>query len=158
MSDTRSSLLFPATVRRQVLEQHTALRALLQDALEQTTRCLQRDTADFGRLTASAKDLHRRFHAHLAYEERALTPVLGAMDLWGPERIEALLAEHGRQRAELDTILEGIESDWDMQRLALTLRSLAADLLIDMEEEEQGCLAAAQLREEFLEPPSGRGW
>ena len=156
MTHPRSSLLFPATVRRQVLEQHTTLRQLLQEALDQTTRCLQRRDPDFGQLTTSAQELHRRFHAHLAFEERALAPILAVMDLWGPERVADLLTEHGRQRAELDTILEGIEGGWDMERVALTLRSLAADLLIDMEEEERGCLAAEQLREEFIQPPHGR--
>jgi hypothetical protein len=155
MSDPGSSLLFPATVRRQVLEQHATLRTLLQEALEQTTRCLQHQLPNL-HLTASAKELHRRFHAHLTFEERALAPILAVMDLWGPERVAELLAEHGRQRAELDILVEGIEGDCEMEPLALTLRSLAADLLRDMDEEEQGCLAAEQLREEIIRPSPGR--
>jgi hypothetical protein len=150
MSERSSELLFPSLVRRQVLEQHNVLRRLLQAALDETTRGLQGEGTDLGQLSASAQDLHRRFHAHLTFEERALVPILDAMDLWGPERVADLLGEHERQRAELDTILEGIAEGWDLGRLALTLRSLVADLLRDMDEEEAGCLSAELLREETV--------
>ena len=151
MSERGSPLLFPATVRRNVLEQHTALRELLQRALEESTRGLRREGSGLSDLCAAARELHGRFHAHLAFEERALAPLLGIMDLWGPERVATLLAEHDRQRAEMNTILEGIEAGWDAERIALTLRSLATDLLVDMEEEERGCLDAELLRQDAIE-------
>jgi hypothetical protein len=151
MSKEGSSLLFPATVRRNVLEQHLALRQLLQRALDETTRGLRDGGSALNELSAAARELHRRFHAHLAFEERALAPLLGMMDLWGPERVAALLAEHERQRSEMNTILEGIESGWDAERVALTLRSLATDLLVDMEEEESGCLDVELLRRDAID-------
>jgi hypothetical protein len=140
-------LLFPSTVRRQVLDQHVVLRDLLQRTLEQTSNSLLRRALELAPLVDAARDLRRRLHAHLAYEERALAPILAVMDVWGPERVADLLAEHERQRAELETIIEGIETDWDADRVALTLRSFAADLLRDMAEEEQGCLNAQALQE-----------
>lgn len=88
-------------------------------------------------LAALFHELRARFWAHLAFEERALVPV--HLDLWIRERVEALLSEHQRQRAQLETMVEGIEGEWDVERLALTLRSLATDLLLDMEEEEPSC-------------------
>jgi hypothetical protein len=150
MSERAPTLLFPATVRRHVLEQHGALRDLLQRALDETTRCLRGEASSSSDLGAVARELHRRFHAHLAFEERALAPLLGVMDVWGPERVEELLAEHARQRAQMNAILEGIESGWDTQRVAITLRSLATDLLVDMEEEERGCLDAELLRRDVV--------
>jgi hypothetical protein len=144
-------ILFPSTVRKQVLDQHAQLRRLLGDTLEQTSRCLLRRGPDLEGLAAAARELHRRMLAHLAYEERALAPILAAMDLWGPERVQALLDEHRRQRAELETLVEGIEGEWDAERAALALRSLTCDLLRDMEEEEEGCLAAAALQEQVLD-------
>jgi hypothetical protein len=156
MSEQGSSLLFPATVRRQVLEQHGALRTLLQRALDQTTRGLLREGPGVAELAASARELHRRLHAHLAFEERALAPILGKMDLWGPERVSDLLQEHARQRAEMAALLEGVEGGWDAERVAITLRSLAADLLVDMAEEERGCLDAELLHQDVLQPQTRR--
>jgi hypothetical protein len=158
MSERESSLFFPATVRRNVLEQHSVLRALLQRALDESTLGLRRVGSGLSDLCSAARELHRRFLAHLAFEERALAPLLGMVDLWGPERVAELLAEHGRQRAELDTIIEGIESGWDAERVAITLRSLATDLLIDMEEEERGCLDFDLLRHELIDPERPRSW
>lgn len=116
-----------------MLEQHTALRELLQRALHESTRGLRHEESGLSDLCAAAWDLHRLFHAHLAFEERTLGPLLGIMDLWGPERVSALRAEHDRQRAEVNALLEGIEAGWDAERIALTLRSLATDLLVDVE-------------------------
>jgi hypothetical protein len=151
MQEQGSTLFFPATVRRQVLEQHEALRSLLQRALDQTTRGLLGDGLGLAELTISTRELHRRLHAHLAFEERALAPILGVLDLWGPERVSELLREHARQRAEISAILEGIEDGWDADRLAITLRSLAADLLTDMAEEERGCLDAEMLHQDVVQ-------
>jgi len=77
-------------------------------------------------------------------------PVLAQVDLWGPERVQDLLEEHTRQRAELETLVEGIASDWDPEHLAVALRSLSIDLLLDMEEEERGCVSAELLRDEMV--------
>jgi hypothetical protein len=156
MSEQGSTLFFPATVRRQVLEQHNALRSLLQRALDQTTRGLLREGLGLAELAASTTELHRRLHAHLAFEERALAPILGVMDLWGPERVSELLREHARQRAEISAILEGIERGWDTERVAITLRSLAADLIADMAEEERGCLDAELLHQDVVRPQPRR--
>jgi uncharacterized protein (DUF2267 family) len=150
MSEGSARFLFPARVRAEVLAQHVGLRELLQRTLEATTAGLQSRMADGGLevLAGSARELRSRFGVHLQFEERALVPILGADELWGPERVKDLLEEHERQRAELDTVVEGIDGGWDLERLALALRSLAADLLRDMNEEEEGCL-----REEFLQQP-----
>ncbi len=150
MLDRAPSLLFPATVRRHVHQQHAGLRALLRRALDQTTRALRGEGGGLEELVAATRELHRLFLAHLNYEERALAPILLILDLWGLDRVTELQEEHARQRAQLNTILEGLESGWDLPRLALTLRSLATDLLSDMEEEEKGCLEAPALREELL--------
>jgi hypothetical protein len=151
MPEPGSTLFFPATVRRQVLEQHNALRSLLQRALDQTTRALLREGPGLSELVATARELHRRLHAHLAFEERALVPILGVMDLWGPERVSELLREHARQRAEISAILEGIDGGWDAELVAITLRSLGADLLADMAEEERGCLDAELLHQDAVQ-------
>jgi hypothetical protein len=144
------SIYFPAAVRDRVLEQHVALRELLRQALDATTRGLQPLGPGRDELARVTHDLRARFRAHLAFEEQALVPVLGNLDAWGPERVEGLLQEHARQRAELEALVEGIGEDWDAQRLALALRSLVTDLLLDMDEEEEGVLSASSLQDEMM--------
>jgi hypothetical protein len=144
------TILFPTAVRDRVLEQHQGLRALLQQTLDVTTVALRRDGPERAQVSRLVQELRARFFAHLAFEERTLAPVLAQVDLWGPERVQDLLAEHTRQRAEVDTLVAGLESHWDVERLALVLRSLATDLLIDMEEEERGCVSADLLRDEMI--------
>lgn len=150
MSSKTINVFFPTAVRERVLEQHETLRDLLKQALDVTTRVFGLKGPERDELARLIHDVRSRFRAHLAFEERTLVPVLAHVDLWGPERVRALEDEHARQRAELDTLIEGIEEDWDIERLAMTLRSLATDLLVDMEEEEQGCLNAALLRDELM--------
>jgi hypothetical protein len=132
-----SPVLFPSRVRIEVFAQHAFLRELLEQTLSATTRGLQRQEQPLTELTAAARELRRAFRSHLTFEERALLPILVTEERWGPERARALLDEHERQRAELDTIIEGIDLGWDGERVALTVRSLVVDLLNDMRHEEE---------------------
>jgi hypothetical protein len=145
MSDSAVAYLFPVRVRTDVLAQHGELRRLLESALATTTSGLLKKGAGITELSGSIRQLRLRFRAHLDFEERALLPILATDEKWGPQRTQALLDEHCRQRAELDTLIEGIAAGWDRQRLALTLRSLVVDLLRDMREEEFGLLDDALL-------------
>jgi hypothetical protein len=151
METTQAVFLFPRAVRAQVLEQHVGLRRLLQEALDASTRGLT-DPDDPAALGDVVLELRQRMVAHLLFEERSLLPVLAEVDLWGPERTQALREEHARQRAELDTLVEGMQSEWDVERTALALRSLATDLLIDMAEEERVSLDPRLLGDEILSP------
>jgi hypothetical protein len=144
------SVFFPAAVRERVIEQHQTLRQLLQQSLGATTRAFQPEGPTRDEVSSLVYDLRSRFWAHLAFEERNLAPVLAHLDLWGPERVQDLFAEHMRQRAQLETLVEGIENAWDVERIALALRSLATDLLLDMEEEERGCVSAALLQDQVM--------
>jgi len=144
------SVFFPAAVRERVLDQHQALRELLREALDLTTQGLLPDGPGRDELSLVVHDLPSRFRAHLAFEEQHLVPVLGNLDAWGPERVQELLSEHARQRAELETLAEGVQGGWDGGRLALTLRSLVTDLMLDMVEEEQGVLSASALQDQMM--------
>jgi hypothetical protein len=139
-----------AGVRRNVLEQHAAMRQVFRQVLDVTTLTLQGDAAAAAQLTHLVRDFRSRFRAHLAYEERYLAPVLAEVDIWGPQRVSGLLNEHAEQRAELDALIAGMEDGWDARDLALTTRSLITELLADMEEEERGCLNADLLRDDVV--------
>ena len=135
------SLVFPSTVRSQVLAQHDELRDLANRTLSEITG----RSFDVDSLERSAREVHRRFQDHLLFEERTLVPVLWAVDGWGPERVQELRIEHARQREELEAVIQGLDAGWNAERLALELARLASDLLEDMNEEEEGCLRASLL-------------
>lgn len=149
MSREGTMFLYPRSVRAQVLDQHEEIRALLLEAIEQTSRSL-RGQHEIARLALLVLHLRRRFRAHLAFEERKLFPILAQVDVWGPERVAALSLEHARQRSQLDTLTNGMKEGWDVPRVALALRSLATDLLLDMTEEERGCLSDTLLGDEVV--------
>jgi hypothetical protein len=144
-------ILFPQSVHDTVIEQHKRLREMLRIALEASTGALRGSRCDLLTLARVTREMELRFLAHLHFEETALAPVLASADLWGPERVQALLEEHARQRSELRTVVEGIETGWTPETVAVTLRSLATDLLIDMDEEEHGCLQAGVFKEDAIE-------
>jgi uncharacterized coiled-coil protein SlyX len=142
----KKSLVFPTHVRKQVLEQHGELRALLQRVSDHTApEGSGGGELDSVRLRTTALELARRFRDHLSFEAEALKPVFAVLDAWGPERIRELENEHARQRQELDALLGRFESRENVDQLALALRGLVADLLRDMDEEEEGCLRASLL-------------
>jgi hypothetical protein len=140
------SLVFPSTVRSQVLAQHEELRELANRTLTESAG----SSLDANSLERCAREVHERFRNHLLFEECALVPVLWVVDGWGPERVDELRSEHARQRQELDAVIQGLESGWSAERLALELTRLAGDLLRDMTEEEEGCLRASLLSDGHL--------
>jgi hypothetical protein len=149
MPRAEALFLYPRSVRGQVLAQHEQLRALLFEALEQTGRCLQ-GQRELARLALLVLQIRRRFRAHLAFEERKLFPILAQGDAWGPERVAELTLEHFRQRSQLDTLAQGMREGWEVQHVALALRSLATDLLLDMAEEERACVNEQLLGDEIV--------
>jgi hypothetical protein len=155
MGEPAASFLFPDRVRIEVLAQHRCLRELLQQAIRATNDGL-RGLCDRSRMALHIRELDETFRAHLAYEERALVPIIATDEGWGPERAQAMLEEHRQQRSEMVALTEGIDEDWDTERLALALRSLAVDLIRDMREEENGRLSDAVLREPILERSARR--
>ena len=141
-----TALVFPTHVREQILEQHAGLRTLLRRALDHTV--LDRsdgDEPDPVRLGAVVVELCGRFRAHLVFEADALKPVFAVLDSWGPERIRELDTEHARQGHDLDALLARVEARENIQQLSAAVSGLAADLLKDMDAEEDGCLRASLL-------------
>jgi hypothetical protein len=146
-----ATMVFPSSVRAQVLEQHRELRVLLEAALEELGREGSVEEAAEVRLRAVGRELCERFCAHFAFEGETLRPVLAALDSWGPERVRALDDEHARQRRQLEDIRGRCERGaCDAGELHAVLCELAADLARDMAEEEEGCLTAALLGAELL--------
>ena len=142
-----ATLVFPAVVRDQVREQHTALRTVLNDAL---AAAAESKAADVNRLSATARELCERFSAHLAFEDDALPPVLAVLDSWGPERLRSMRDEHTRQRRVLDELRLKSEIAPSPRELTAALTRLATALLRDMDEEEEGLLQSSGMAAAFL--------
>jgi hypothetical protein len=137
-----ASLVFPSTVRDEVLAQHDELRALLRATVDALARQAEAGDVDEGRLRELGRELCGRFHEHLLYEDENLVPVLAVLDTWGPERVRELHTEHARQRRTLGALWMMFDFANDIDELGAALRDLAEDMLRDMEAEEAGCLAA----------------
>jgi hypothetical protein len=151
MTYSSQTLVFPASVREQVLDQHRQLRTLMTVLLDRCTLAPGHDGAFDRPLDDLARDLNRSFGAHLQFEEQALAPVLAVVDHWGPERIRALQEDHARQRREFATVIEALDGSWGTEHLAQTISKLVTDLMRDMDDEEQGCLSPSLLGASFLE-------
>lgn len=157
------SLVFPALVRAEILRQHADLRELLAD-LAVSAQGDQRDDRDAGRVGARADEAHSpkqpidtlvrclfiRMQSHLAYEDQALRPVLYFLDSFGPERVHELDEDHARQRSALTQLVDQLESGTSAALLAADLRALAADLLHDMDQEEERCLRTDLMASDYL--------
>jgi hypothetical protein len=144
-----STLVFPASVRDEVLRQHDELRGLLRAVARDV------DTADVDeppgrRLMASGRELCQRFREHLSFEDEYLKPVLAVLDSWGPERVRGLEEDHRRQRCRLVAVMDAIETSGDPEEAAEELADLIEDLGLDMEQEELTCLAAPDMAAELL--------
>jgi iron-sulfur cluster repair protein YtfE (RIC family) len=122
-------------VRCQVVEQHGVLRELLRRVHDVATQVLQHEGHQGEPLAELVSELRAQLLSHLAFEERALQPLLGNADAADAGRALRLREEHARQREEINTLSEG--AAWEPDRLAWAARSLVTDLLRDMDDEER---------------------
>lgn len=136
--------------RREVLEQHVALRRLLRCVDAAARRVLSGAPANDLELPALMRLLRKTLLDHMAFEERFLVPVLHDVDPWGPERATHFLAEHERQRAVLATLDDEALTGHGAAALAVVLRSLVTDILLDMQEEERDFLTSEVLHDDLV--------
>ena len=143
----------PSVVRGKVLIQHQALRHELQRVLDLAGEDSHPQLSpaqkqkELAQLLRAFRD---HFKGHLAFEERWLAPLLAEADVWGPQRVSELLAEHQAQRRRLDDFVAALDAGWDMPRLSREAKRLTAELLADMSEEDSGCLCAELLRDDVV--------
>jgi hypothetical protein len=151
MPTARPTLVFPASVREQVMQQHTDLRAMMRGLLDECACHLRQDETSRARFAVKVHELSRYFASHLEFEEQTLSPILAIVDHWGPERRRDLHEEHSRQRAEFARLIARMDGGCNTTELVRLVRNLITDLTSDMDEEEYGCLRPALLGATFLE-------
>lgn len=142
----------PSQIRRRILEDHARLRERFSELDEVARRILEGEAELAPRLRSLAEGVREEFLAHLDLEDAILVPALREVDAWGPERAEKLATEHREQRALLQRLLRGLaDLDRPLEELALDLRRLVADLMVDMAHEEKSELDPHLLRDDIVE-------
>lgn len=141
----------PSEVRRHVLEDHEALRGMLQHLEALAAELLRGQRRLVGPLRMAAEELLKFLEEHMHWEDLYLSPALRAADAWGEERAARLAEDHREQRVLLRHILEGIR---DQSRppvvLARNLRDLVALLREDMDDEERTLVSDHVLRDDVV--------
>lgn len=130
--------------RREILDQHLALRELLPPLEALAERYEQAEEAsELGdTLRTAALDLYERFGAHLDREQALLTPLLRRAGERGERFLHRLEHEHHEQRELLHYLLSRLRSHpMPSLLIARELQNFAAFLRIEMEHEEKTLLA-----------------
>jgi iron-sulfur cluster repair protein YtfE (RIC family) len=125
-----------AAIRTEVLAQHRRLRGQLRDLRLEAERTVRAGAGQRPDLRAMLQRLLDALTAHLAYEDEHLLPLLGARNPFGYPYAALLHDEHQRQRQELLTIARQAADPDDLVSLALAIAAFAADVMLDMDDEE----------------------
>ena len=147
---TDRTVRLPADMaRRLVLGQHIELRRLLTMGLGQVVSVLADEGGGHEPLRSLVGLIRHVFVQHLADEEALIVPILEADPPIGPQRVEALREEHGRQRRELEALCAWPEEGDDLE-LAERFGSLARALLQDIAHEERELLIPDVVRDDNI--------
>jgi hypothetical protein len=136
--------------REQTLAQHAGIRETLRDVSHLAEAVLEGRGPGVVRLRAVVGGLRLQLERHLAFEEAFVVPILARADPWGEERVKRLAEEHARQRQELAAAEANAVATSDLAAIAVALQKLAADLLVDMDEEERALLSINVLRDDLV--------
>ena len=128
---TGKPIMKHAERRLVLLSQHQRIRELIATVLARAIATFSND-----------------LRMHLVAEEELLGPVLERIDAWGLVRLDLLRTEHAHQRAVLDALRT--DRKLDARDMAKRARSLAADVLLDMDAEEHDLLSERVLHDDVL--------
>jgi hypothetical protein len=128
----------PGTVVARVLEEHDAIRTLLDD-LERASSLAKHDRRDgLAQLNEAVWRVYIAFLDHLLFEERHLAPLFRRA---GEDPARKMILEHNEERGILLSLVEDSESDaLDAAALAAQAEQLVVRFRSDMIHEE-GVLA-----------------
>ena len=138
-----------STARRLVLEQHLALRRLLNARIAEARTSIADNPARRESLRTLIEMMRQLFVQHLADEEALIVPILEDDLPLGPLRAESLRDEHSRQLQELDTLCAWPATSDDGD-LVERFDSLATALLDDITHEERDLLTPDIVRDDCV--------
>jgi hypothetical protein len=129
-------------LRDAILSRHEALRGMAAENVDWAERQVTSE-ADVARLRAGARIFYRTVEDYLEFEDEALPPALRDVIGWGTVLLEQIEQDHRRQREALAAALSARDLDaMPWYELASELRAFAADLLRDLEREDEALLNA----------------
>lgn len=126
--------------------QHESLRKRV-DATRSAAFAALAGGEDTTQLACAIAALEAELTLHLQSEEALLGPILGAIDAWGPVRLERLRTEHRQQRAFFLVLTDpssGIET------IARRTMAFCGELLDDMDFEERELFGENVLRDDCV--------
>lgn len=138
------------TARGAILAQHVRIRDLLTKAHALAEAALDERAPSPDAVASAIGDIRAIMEVHLAFEEKALLPILRDDPPLGPQRADRLLDEHGRQRETLATLHREACAFPYFPILAAKLAFLTEWLLADMNEEERSLLIEEVVRDDVV--------
>jgi Hemerythrin HHE cation binding domain len=132
--------------RRKLLRQHRDLRRVLEVTLSATEEAADSDSPGDRRLpllVALALRLQNMLDRHFAFEESVLIPHFMVAD---PSRVDHLVDDHRKQRAELSVLAKLAFQNADLPRMGQAFRCLIQKILAEMDEEERDLLRGVRRR------------
>lgn len=139
-------ITFPSEVHARLAEEHAKIRVLL-DQIEALAVGPAEGVVE---LAALLSRLALVLAAHNANEEAALRPLLAETDAWGPDRIEAMIADHVAEHAALRGMIEPLKDLTDAAGLRRSAADLVAHLRAHLEAEERAFLNPKVLRDDVI--------
>jgi iron-sulfur cluster repair protein YtfE (RIC family) len=130
------------TVRHVLVEQHARLRELLRALDAKAVAVIRAEPAPGPGLEAALEETVQALTDHIRGEDHAIAMLLPHT----PESdraLEQLREEHARQHDELESMRRCCASSDDALSLALAVRALVADVLLDMDLEDRRYLSVA---------------
>jgi hypothetical protein len=138
------------TARGIILGQHGRIRALLERARAVAEAALDGEPRSPDAVASAIGDIRTIMEVHLAFEEKALLPILRDDPPLGPTRADRLLDEHVRQRETLAKLHHEASVAPEGPMLAAKLAFLTSWLLADMNEEERSLLTPDVVRDDVV--------
>jgi hypothetical protein len=139
----------PSEIRETLLEQHTGLRALI----EETSRAIEQwgrgDAARADALSCLAR-LSAAVRRHNACEEELLRDLIPKVDAWGPARAEIMSTQHVKEHHALSAALMDVSAADEGNMAATLIANLRERMLEHMAREENGFLAEDVLRDDVV--------
>jgi len=143
----------PTEVRRQLLDEHALLRAMMADARTLAASTAERSAA----LHEALAEIAEALRAHNVHEEELTEQVLPMLDGWGNTRKDVMRDEHVAEHRELYEALLVATTTPDRRLAAATANAVFDQMLAHMDREERVLLAEDVLSDEELPPDSFGG-
>ncbi len=131
------------SARRKILRQHRDLRRVLEITLSATEVAEAPGSRRLPLLVALALRLQNMLDRHFAFEESVLIPHFLVED---PPRVDHLVDEHRRQRAELAVLAKLAFQNVALPNMGEAFRCLIETINAEMEEEERELLHGVRRR------------